>query len=206
MLLALAPSRPGAWTFARGIRVGAAVDQAMERYADGDGAAFGALYDALAPRLFAYLLRQTRSRTRAEDLVQQTFLQIHRARGSFLQGAEVTPWAFAIARRLLVDSIRRGRREVLTDGDAPGDEPMAPDAPADELVQAQQTADRLARGLARLPENQRVAFELLKHEGLSVAEAAGALGITATALKLRAHRAYEALRALLGDVAGEDPR
>src|SRR5207253_9574955 len=75
-------------------------DVAMEQYAAGDDAAFARVYDALAPRLYGYLLRQTHERSRAEDLLQQTMLQIHRARDRFIPGAEVTPWAFAIARRL----------------------------------------------------------------------------------------------------------
>ena len=63
----------------------------MDRYAQGDSAAFGIVYDLLAPRLFAFLIRQTRSRAAAEDLVQQTFLQIHCARASYIGGADVTP-------------------------------------------------------------------------------------------------------------------
>ena len=62
----------------------AEADVAMERYAGGDDASFGLVYDALAPRLFGYLLRQTRQRARAEDLLQQTMLHIHRARASFI--------------------------------------------------------------------------------------------------------------------------
>jgi RNA polymerase sigma-70 factor (ECF subfamily) len=171
----------------------------MARYAAGDDAAFAVVYDELAPRLYGFLLRQTSDMARAEDLVQQTFLQMHRARGSFLAGAEVLPWAFAIARRLLIDGYRRGRREVL-DGDDARDEPPASGPTADDLVQAQQLADRIKRELARLPEAQRVAFELVKQEGLSLAEAAQVLGTTVAAVKLRAHRAYEALRGVLGDV------
>src|SRR5262245_36731869 len=93
----------------------ASLDAAMDRYARGDDTAFGEIYDKLAPRLFGFLLRYTRDRSKAEDVVQQTMLQIHRARGRFMPGAEVTPWAFAIARRLLIDQHRRaGRgREVL---------------------------------------------------------------------------------------------
>ena len=63
----------------------------MDRYARGDDAAFGEVYDKLAPRLYGFLLRHTRDRAKAEDVVQQTMLQIHRARGRFLPGAEVTP-------------------------------------------------------------------------------------------------------------------
>jgi len=174
-------------------------DLAMERYAAGDGAAFAQVYDALAPRLFAYLFRQTRERSRAEDLLQQTMLHIHRARDRFIPGAQVTPWAFAIARRLLVDSMRRGRREILGDGTVI-DTGVAASPRADDLVQASQVAVRIELVLAGLPASQRTAFQLIKQEGLTVAEAAQVLGTTVAAVKLRAHRAYEALRAGLSEI------
>ena len=181
-----------------GVRPRAELDLAMERYAKGDDAAFAAVYDQIAPRLYGYLLRQTRERARAEDLVQQTMLHIHRARARFIPGAEVTPWAFAIARRLLLDSLRRAKREgVPAEGDP--DLAFGSEHGAEEVVQAHELAARIAAILARIPESQRVAFELLKQEGLSVAEAAEVLGTTQAAVKLRAHRAYEALRAALGD-------
>jgi RNA polymerase sigma-70 factor (ECF subfamily) len=180
----------------------------MERYATGDDAAFAEVYDALSPRLFGYLLRQTRDRARAEDVVQQTMLRIHRARGRFLPGAEVMPWAFAIARRLLVDSHRRGGREVLaaSEDDDPSELLVALDAGADEVAIAKETAQKLGAELSRLPENQRVAFELIKQEGMSVAEAAQVLGTTVAAVKLRAHRAYEALRAVLATAKDEEKK
>jgi RNA polymerase sigma-70 factor (ECF subfamily) len=176
----------------------------MARYAEGDEAAFAVVYDEVAPRLHAYLVKQTRDVARAEDLVQQTFLQMHRARGSFIPGAEVLPWAFAIARRLMIDGFRRGKREVLDGGDRTDDRP-ALDPAADDLVQAQELASRIRRELARLPETQRVAFELVKGEGLSLSEAAQVTGTTVAAVKLRAHRAYEALRAALGDAFDRGP-
>jgi RNA polymerase sigma-70 factor (ECF subfamily) len=173
----------------------------MERYAEGDDTAFGELYDALAPRLLGYLVRQTRDRARAEDLVQQTFFHIHKARGRFLRGAEVTPWAFAIARRLLIDGVRRTKREVLSpDGKDAQDGEAAPTDAADEVVYGKELERKIREELQRLPETQRVAFELVKQEGLSLAEAAEVLGTTVTAVKLRAHRAYEALRAVLGEL------
>jgi RNA polymerase sigma-70 factor (ECF subfamily) len=187
------------------------IDAAMDRYAQGDESAFAVLYDGLAPRLYGYLLRQTRDRARAEELVQQTFFQIVRARGSFEPNAAVLPWAFAIARRLNIDSIRRTKREVLAevDVDPPsGDrvDAVAAAGPArpDDWAQAKRTAARIQAELLRLPEAQRVAFELLKQDGLSVAEAAQVLGTTVSAVKLRAHRAYRALRAVLGDVMGKE--
>jgi RNA polymerase sigma-70 factor (ECF subfamily) len=183
-----------------------ALDVAMDRYASGEDAAFGELYDGLAPRLQSFLQRYTRDRARAEDVVQQTMLQIHRARGRFTPGAQVVPWAFAIARRLLIDMHRRGGREVLapTSDETLTQVMAALDDRADDVAIAKETAQRLSEELARLPENQRVAFELIKQDGLSVAEAAQVLGTTVAAVKLRAHRAYEAMRAALVRLAAED--
>jgi RNA polymerase sigma-70 factor (ECF subfamily) len=184
-----------------------AADLAMERYARGDDAAFAELYDLLAPRLIGYLTRQTRDTARAEDLVQQTLLRIHRARGRFLPGAAVFPWAVAIARRLLIDDLRRRRGDggVRSLDDEPHLEPPDPAPTAVELVAAGELLARIRLELAKLPESQREAFELIKEDGLSLAEAAAVLGTTVTAVKLRAHRAYLALRKALGDLAPDLP-
>jgi len=176
----------------------AEVDSAMERYAVGDDASFAVVYDGIAPRLYGYLLRHTRNRALAEDLVQQTMLHIHRARGRFIVGAAVTPWSFAIARRLLLDDVRHAKREgTRAEGDP--DALRAPLPSADELVDAGELAARIRGALDKLPESQRVAFELVKEEGLSVVEAAGVLGTTVAGVKLRVHRAKVALRLALGD-------
>jgi RNA polymerase sigma-70 factor (ECF subfamily) len=175
----------------------------MERYAAGDDAAFEVLYDSLAGRLHAYLRRHVRDAHGCGDLLQETFLRMHKARGTFVTGAAVLPWAFAIARRLVLDRARRDRRAPPGVGDVdPG--PMSPAGAADrpeQVVEAREVARRLARALARLPESQRTAFELLKQDGLTLAEAAEVLGVTVMAVKLRAHRAYESIRAALGEDA-----
>jgi RNA polymerase sigma-70 factor, ECF subfamily len=179
----------------------------MERYASGDDAAFSTLFDLLAPRLHGYFLRQARDADTADDLTQQTLLKIHRARGQFIRGAAVTPWAFAIGRRLLIDHVRRRRRDLLAaDEEETVNRAPAESAAADDLVAAQETARRIQTALSQLPATQRAAFELIKQEGLTVVEAAEALGTTVAAVKLRAHRAYEALRDVLGDVLAEGGR
>jgi RNA polymerase sigma-70 factor (ECF subfamily) len=184
-----------------------AADLAMDRYARGEDAAFGELYDLIAPRLLGYLTRQTRDPARAEDLVQQTLLRIHRARGRFLAGGAVLPWAMAIARRLLIDDLRhrRGDHASRSLDDEPNLEPPDPAPTAVDLVVASQLLARVRRALAKLPDSQREAFELIKEDGLSLAEAADVLGTTVTAVKLRAHRAYVALREALGDLAPDLP-
>ena len=177
----------------------------MERYAAGDDGAFEEVYDHLADRLACYVGRRVRDRAVAEDIVQETFLHMHRARGNFIRGAEVLPWAFAIARRLMIDNDRVARRHKMTvlDGDDDRQVPaaMTTAASAEELVQAKETAARLHAELAQLSHPQRDAFELLKNEGLSLAQTAAVLSTSVTAVKLRAHRAYLALRRALGDSA-----
>jgi RNA polymerase sigma-70 factor (ECF subfamily) len=181
-----------------------AANRAMDRYAAGDASAFADLYDALAPRLYGFLIRQLRNATLAEDVLQQVMLQIHCARASYMSGAQVVPWAFAIARNLAVDSHRRGRREIALDVDDPANERPSLDPMPDDVLRAKQAAHTLERVLAEIPESQRIAFELLKYDGLSLAEAAEVLGISVGAVKVRAHRTYAALRAALNDGATDE--
>ena len=179
-------------------------DVAMDRYAAGDDGVFAEIYDGIGPRVYGFLLRKTRDREIAEDVLQQTMLHIHRGRGSFEPGAHVLPWAIAIANRLAVNAHRRRRKEALSTTDKEVDATsLDPDAEA--YAVAAETARKIRAELDKLPENQRVAFELIKQEGLPVAQAAAVLGISVSAVKLRAHRAYEALRKMLGEVIGEDP-
>ena len=171
-----------------------AMSLAMDRYAEGEDSAFAEVYDQLAPKLLGFLVRQTRDLAHAEDLVQQTFLQMHCARATYVTGADVVPWAFAIARRLSIDAFRR-KREVH-DNDLQDTALTECTTPAD-LFRGKEAAHLVQRTLEALPEAQRAAFELIRYDGLTVVQAAEALGTTVTAVKLRAHRAYEALRCAL---------
>ncbi|HMI88534.1 MAG TPA: RNA polymerase sigma factor [Polyangiaceae bacterium] len=179
----------------------AAADRAMDRYASGDGAAFSQLYDLLAPRLFAFLLRATRSHCEAEDLVQQTMLKMHCARGRFIRGAGVVPWAFSIARRLVIDRARRSKvRGTAYEAGDPNEvlaQLAALDIAADEMVHSKLVGKLIQRELERLAPRNRLAFELVKQDGLTHAEAAKVLGTTVMAVKLRTHRTCAALRAAL---------
>lgn len=179
----------------------AAVDAAMGRYAEGDDAAFPILHAGLAPRLRLFLLRLSKSPPVADDLLQETFLRMHRARASFASGARALPWAYAIARSVYIDHVRARavRKESLSDrDDQPGvDVASGVESDGEQLSIARQTAARVEAVLARLPVNQREAFVLVRYEGLSIADAARILGATEGAVKLRAFHAYEALRKAL---------
>jgi RNA polymerase sigma-70 factor (ECF subfamily) len=179
----------------------AAINGAMDRYAAGDSQAFVALHRALYPRLLAYLTRMSGSSTSASDLAQETFLRMHRARATFATGGAVLPWAYAIARNVALDHARAARlRETERLPSDPGLEIAdRGGADAESSAIAAQTARVVEAVLADLPRAQRDAFILLRYEGLSVQDAASVLGATPTAVKLRAFRAYEALRAALDE-------
>ena len=182
---------------------------AMARYAIGDDAAFGELYDLLAPRLHAFLSRRCLDDARAEDVLQQAFLQMHAARRHFTPGAEVMPWAFAIARRLLIDAARRDGRERAhgTGGDDPAaviDDRPSQDPSPTSVVRSRHLLRLVEQELDRVNPSHRVAFELVKLDGVSLAEAAQMLGTTVMAVKLRVHRALEALQEKLGPEVREE--
>lgn len=173
----------------------------MERHCDGDGRAFGELYRLLAPRLLAYLTSMIGDRATAEDLLQQSMLKVHRARASYVRGADPVPWVYAIARRTCLDELRRKQRarvRVSLGAEMPElevgfDGALAGTAPSTD----QALLERSLEALATLPPAQRAAVVLTKLEGHSMAEAAVLVGTTTAALKVRAHRGYVALRALL---------
>lgn len=175
----------------------------MARYCEGDASAFRELYAAIAPRLHGYLIKMARSRPLADDLLQQTFLKVHRARAAYVRGADPVPWIYAIAHRTFIDEARRAKRAKVNVGT--GDE--LPEVPADLTGEATGAREEpvdpeLMRAaldaLATLPVQQREAVVLTKLDGKSVAEAAEIAGTTVGAMKVRAHRGYEALRKLLG--------
>jgi len=175
----------------------------MDRYADGDTSAFPILYDAIAPRIEGFVKRRTRDASRIDDIVQQTFERIHRARGTFIRGSDVLSWAFKIARNLCLDLGAQGWRERLAGGQHGDDEDAHADpiagavaevVDAERIATARETLGRLVRAFRALPEPQQLALELVRVEGFSMAVAAENLGVTLPSLKMSVFRGAAALR------------
>jgi RNA polymerase sigma-70 factor (ECF subfamily) len=167
----------------------------MAAYQAGELAAFESLYDSLAPKLRAYLLSLTWSRQRAEDLLQESFLQLHRSRHTYRRGRPVLPWAFAIARHVFLMDRRAARRKARYETLAPAE---LPEVPVPAAVEKLAAASLVREALSRLDGDRREAVVLHHVFGLSFAEIGSLLGIRAGTAKLRAHRAIHALRKALG--------
>lgn len=170
-------------------------EELMLRFQTGDEAAFDALYERHAPALYRYFARVAGGRASAEDLLQTTFASVIRARDRFELGARFTPWLFTIAANAARDHLRQrqraGLQEPLDGHELPGE--FAP--PGDPGLAA-----RLEVALQRLPLAHREAVVLHHLMGFSFQELAEMLGTSSTAVRLRAHRGYTALRADLADL------
>lgn len=182
-------------------RMSRKADEAMSAYARGDDKAFAVVYDEVAPRLEGFLRRHLRSTTGIEDVIQQTFMQMHDKRGTFTPGALVVPWAFSIARNFMIDTLRKTKRETtadLTDESTTLAALLVASVPsAQQVMEAKETTACLLTAYGRLTPHQRAAYELTKADGLSQVEAAETLGSTVMAVKQCIHKATRKLRAAL---------
>ena len=158
----------------------------------GDQDAYRSLLESLQPLLRSYVKRRIRDEEAAADICQDVLLTMHRVRHTFEPGRAFEPWFYSIARSRFIDHLRRRHRR--------GDLEVPADEQPESIAEEQSVGwPQFLELLETLPASQREAFAMLKIEGLSVEEAAERAGVTVSALKVRAHRAYGALRrGLLG--------
>jgi len=166
----------------------------MERLQQGDPDACRLLLDDIGPAITRFL-RTRVAIDEIEDVYQEVFMALFQARHTYEVGRPLEPWLFAIARNVAADHSRRrwaraGWEELTADlpDRAQGDSPIP--SPDIETL------------LTRLPPAQREAFAMLKLDGMTLEAAAGRAGVSVGALKVRAHRAYKALRKLIGGEGG----
>lgn len=166
----------------------------MSRYQAGDFTAARCLIDRVSPQLGRFLGARAASRADTDDLLQDTWLRIHRARHTYRPQEPLLPWLYGIARRARADHYRvRFRISVRTRGlaDLPHVAASAEEMPDDELEEL----------LAPLSESQREVIELLKVAGLSLEEVACATSTSVGAVKQKAHRAYKKMREKMRSVS-----
>ena len=135
-----------------------------------------------------------------DDVVQETLLAVHRARHTYDPGRPFAPWFYAVASSRMIDVIRRERR--VTSHELPGDlpEPVVAEASRRDEIDV----EAIHAAVAALPPRQREVIEALKFDDQSVREVAGRLHMTESAVKVTAHRGYQALKRLLRGQRHED--
>lgn len=170
----------------------------MCRYQQADEEAARLFIESVSPLLQRYFLVQPSNRRFADDLMQDTWMRIHKARHTWRRGEPVLPWIFAIARHTRLDGYRRSHR--VESSEIPVDD--LPDRPDPNAVRSQRLPDLRAL-LSQLPASQREVILLLKQNGMSLEEVARATSSTIGSVKQKAHRGYRTLRRLLGRAEGE---
>lgn len=161
----------------------------MAQYQEGDFAAATALIDHISPQLYRFFVAQFASRPDADDLLQETWLRIHRVRHTYRPGKPVLPWFYAIARHVRVDHYRKTARTTAREQRLEEMSQLAVPVPAET-----RRGDDLEALLAALPESQREVIEMLKVEGMSLEEVARATSSSVGSVKQKVHRAYQKLR------------
>jgi RNA polymerase sigma-70 factor, ECF subfamily len=171
----------------------------------GDEQSFGLLLQRYRTPLVNFLYRMVRSREQAEDLAQEVFIRVYRAREEYVPSAKFTTWLFRIATNLALNSLRDHRHQkleismdapVTTDAEDGDEKPfeVADKHPTIEQELVEKDRKKMIRhAIEKLPEKQRAAVLLHKYQELDYAEIAKILSVSESALKSLLFRAYESL-------------
>ena len=173
----------------------------MLRYRDGDVAAFEVLYKRHNDPLYRYLLRLCRHRDSAEDIFQDVWSKIVKARENYRPTAKFSTFLYRVAHNCFIDHIRRNKRHNQTADVEPDNQPDPGELPEvqTERILARR---RLLAALQQLPDEQRDAFLLREEAGLSLDEIASVTGTNRETTKSRLRYAVNKLRAAVEEPAG----
>lgn len=176
-------------------------EELMSLYRDGDAAAFDTLYARHRGGVYRYLLRQCRDAATAEELFQDVWMNLIRARARYTVRAKFTTYLYHLAHNRLIDHFRRHDPRVAVSLEEEGVEAAAVQngaedpAPApEEALDDRRRAARLLELVAQLPAPQREAFLLQQEGGLTVEAIARATGVTRETAKSRLRYAMSKLR------------
>jgi RNA polymerase sigma-70 factor, ECF subfamily len=182
----------------------------------GDEASFELLLRKYRAPLTNFLYRMVRDSAVAEDLAQEVFLRVYRARREYAPSAKFTTWMFRIATNLALNSVRDNRHrkaEVSTDqsNDTGEDDIRALEVPdrapnVEQSLVARSRSTFILKAIHALPEKQRAAVLLHKYQELDYDEIARVLDCSESALKSLLFRAYETLRVELAPLVNPTVR
>ncbi len=173
----------------------------MLRYCDGDTAAFETLYRRHNDALYRYLLRRCRHREQAEDVFQEVWGKIIKARDSYRPTAKFTTFLYRVAHNCFIDDLRRNKRHTHTGAVEPDTQPDTGEPP-EVQVERSLARRRLDAALGTLPDEQRDVFLLYEEAGLSLDDIASITGSNRETAKSRLRYATRKLRAAIDEPVG----
>jgi len=165
----------------------------------GEPGAFDAVFAAYRRRIYGYLVRMTRRRDVAEDLLQETFLRLAQHAKRLAGDTKLGAWLFTVAHRLVQSWSRAQAVRAALAGDLPAHEPAGSERSPLEALADTQTQLALERAFAALAPAYREVALLVGIEGLQPVEVAEILGIRPDAVRQRLARARAQLAEHLGD-------
>jgi RNA polymerase sigma-70 factor, ECF subfamily len=176
----------------------------------GDEAAFQRLFEKHAAAVVGFATQFVGARARAEELVQDVFLQIYRTRARYMPRARFTTWLYRMVTNACLSEVRRadyhGRIQSIDQPPAHGDDPApafeVPTRSTEEVLLGREALDTMRRALDDLPPQQKAALLLARLEGMSYDDVAESLSCSVSAVKSLIHRATVTLREHMRD-AGE---
>jgi RNA polymerase sigma-70 factor (ECF subfamily) len=174
-------------------------EELMERYRDGDAGAFDMLYGRHKGGVFRYLVRQCGNRGIAEELFQDVWMNLIRARAAYTVQAKFTTYLYRLAHNRLIDHYRAQSGNAPAsfddvDGPALGDVAAARNHDPAVSADVRQQAQRMLQLIENLPAAQREAFLLQQESDMSVEEIAQATGVSRETAKSRLRYALVKLR------------
>lgn len=173
----------------------------LERIVRGERQGLKTLYDALASRVLALALRLLRDRNDAEEIVQETFVEVWRRAAEYdPRRGDVTAWVMTIARTRALDRLRASGRAARVREEAAGEPVIIPAAPGLELAEHRQARERILRALEAIPAEQRRMIELAYYDGLTQTEIAALTGDPLGTVKTRMRLGMQKLAVLLGEL------
>ena len=170
----------------------------MLAYANGDAKAFEELYVKYKNSLYRYLLRMSNDSATAEDVAQEAWAKLIRARSRYRPDARFSTYLFRIAHNAFIDYTRRAANRWGT-SDLDPDNQYDPAPSADEALDRDSLKRRFLAALAQLPHDQRDAYLLHEEGGLSVETVAEVTGVTRETAKSRIRYAVTKLKRALRD-------
>ena len=167
----------------------------LQRIAAGDKEAFTELYQRLQRPLFGFLVKLVREREMAEELVNETLLDVWRQAGRFEGKSSASTWIYSIAHHKAVSRLRRIREYALDEAAAEKIEDDAP--PVDMRLQEDEMARLLKAMMCKLSFDHREVIQLAYYQEFSIQEIAEALDLPENTVKTRMFYARQRLKALL---------